>query len=531
MVPAEGPVKRDTGIVAAMGRIARRILPANFPHGLIMHEVKKVSSRTNAYPVTKAAIPTQENSAGINQDGTDYSYFAEVYLGTRIKPYQMLLDTGAGQSWVMGTSCTTRACKLHDTFGPTDSTTYKEVSNEFFIGYGTGNVTGTQVQDSVTLAGLKLSMTFGVASETSKDFENFPIDGILGLSQMTAEHPNFIQSLATSKLLKSNIFGVSINRASDGANTGEINFGAPNTAKFNGDLKYSSVSANAEKDWALPFESAGFGTKKSDVPSRLAYLDTGTSFIFASPADVKIFYSQITGAKSADSITYTVPCDTTDSLFFTFSGVSYTVSTKDWVGPNINGVCTSNVYGIEVIPGAWLLGDTFLKNVYAVFDIDQSRVGELLSQEYIKARANFVAGLAQNSKPSVTSTTSSSIPTGGPKTSLTSTSSSSSTSISASIPGPTSTTSNGISTGSSTSMITSPSASETATTGSSVSGSPAPGLNGHETSPSAANETPAGSTAVPASSTSAPPASLGSRLDINELATLFAAVLFIASIT
>ena len=276
----------------------------------------------------------------------------------------------------MGTSCTTSSCKLHDTFGPTDSTTYEEVSKEFFIGYGTGNVTGTQVHDSVTLAGLKLDMTFGVASETSKDFENFPIDGILGLSQMTGEHPNFIQSLATSKLLKSNIFGVSINRASDGPNTGEINFGAPNTAKFSGDLKYTSVSANAEKDWALSFDGAGIGTKKSDVPSRLAYLDTGTSFIFADPTDVKTFHAQIPGAKAADTISYTVPCDTTDSLFFTFSGVSYTVSPKDWIGPKTNGVCTSNIYGIAVIPNAWLLGDTFLKNVYAVFDIDQSRVGE-----------------------------------------------------------------------------------------------------------------------------------------------------------
>lgn len=375
VVPAEEPEKRGTGVVAAIARLARRILPANFPPGLIMHEIKKVSSRANRYPITKAATPTQDNSAGINQDGTDYSYFAEVYLGTRTKPYQMLLDTGAGQSWIMGASCTTNACKLHDTFGPTDSTTYKEVSKEFFIGYGTGNVTGTQVQDSVTLAGIKLSMTFGVASETSKDFENFPIDGILGLSQMTAEHPNFIQSLATAKVLKSNIFGVSISRASDGANMGEINFGAPNTARFTGDLKYTSVSANAEKDWAISFDGAGFGTKKADVPTRLAYLDTGTSFIFAAPTDVQTFHKQVTGAKSTDGVTYTVPCDTTESLFFTFSGVTYNVSPKDWVGPKTNGICTSNVYGIEVIPSAWLLGDTFLKNVYAVFDIDENRVG------------------------------------------------------------------------------------------------------------------------------------------------------------
>lgn len=292
----------------------------------------------------------------------------------------MLLDTGAGQTWVMGDTCTSSPCKSHNTFGPGDSTTYQAVPKDFKIEYGTGDVAGVQVIDDVGIAGFKLSMTFGVANKTSDQFNSFPIDGILGLNQQKSQTPNFLQVLAASKLLKSNIFGVSISRASDGANNGAINFGQPDTSKYSGDLSYTSVSTNAQNDWAIPIDDLGVGDKKSGITDTLAYIDTGTSFIFCDADDAKTFHALIPGATVAsDGVTYHVPCTTTDSAFFTFSGVTYQVSSKDWVGPKVNDRCTSNIYGYPVVPGAWLLGDTFLKNVYAVFDVDRNRVGWSLS--------------------------------------------------------------------------------------------------------------------------------------------------------
>ena len=80
----------------------------------------------------------------------------------------------------------------------------------------------------------------------------------------------------------------------------------------------------------------------------------------------------------SDNETWTVPCTTTISLTFTFGGTAYTVSPKDWIGPMGNGVCTSNVFGHVVVAGAWLLGDTFLKNVYTVLDVDQNRIGKYI---------------------------------------------------------------------------------------------------------------------------------------------------------
>lgn len=202
------------------------------------------------------------------------------------------------------------------------------------------------------------------------------MDGILGLSLGKSNNPSFIDSLIASKALKSNIFGMSLNRASDGPNTGEINFGAIDTSRFSGDLSYTAVSSAAGGFWAIPMANAGLGTTQAGITTKLAYIDTGTSFIFCPSSDAKLFHAVVPGATTTDNVTWHVPCTTTTSVTFTFGSTAFSVSSKDWVSAPSSGVCTSNIYGHDIVDGNWLLGDTFLKNVYAVFDADQSRVGE-----------------------------------------------------------------------------------------------------------------------------------------------------------
>lgn len=290
----------------------------------------------------------------------------------------MLLDTGADTTWVMSTDCTSAPCKDHNNFGPANSTTLVALSKPFSISYGSGAVAGMLVTDNIEFAGMVLPMTFGLANTTSSDFNSFPIDGILGLSLTKSSTPSFIDTLVASKSLKSNIFGICLNREADGQNTGEINFGAPDTSRYTGSLTYMTVDvATSGGDWSILMDNVGFGTKQGGITGKQAYIDTGTSFIFCPPADAAILHALIPGATTPDEgVTYHVPCTTTTSVTFTFGGITFTVSSEDWVSPPANGQCTSNIYGRAVVPGAWLLGDTFLKNVYAVFDIDKTRVGE-----------------------------------------------------------------------------------------------------------------------------------------------------------
>lgn len=324
----------------------------------------------------EASGTDEEDATGIHQDGTDYSYFISVKLGSEGKELHMLIDTGAGSTWVMGSDCTTEACELHNSFGPDDSDSYEEDDEEFSITYGTGRVNGVLVTDNVDVAGLNLKYKFGVASETSNDFVNFAFDGILGLSMNDGANDNFLQAIADADLVDASIFGVSLHRAADGTNDGEIKFGGVNEDKFSGDISYTSTNRD-NGDWAIEIEDMAYDGQKASVGGVSAYIDTGTTFIFGPKELVKSLHSKIPGSESSDGVSYRVPCDSNKALTFTFSGVDYEVSSKDWISPqNTEGKCTSNIYGQEVVRGSWLLGAAFIKNVYAVFDKDQKRIGK-----------------------------------------------------------------------------------------------------------------------------------------------------------
>jgi hypothetical protein len=341
----------------------------------------RVVKRANQYSVVAPVAPAQTKAVGIHQDGTDFSYFVQVKVGSKDKPLYMLVDTGAGTTWVPSSTCVSSTCSLHDTLGPGDSTTLSITTTKFDIAYGSGTVSGRLATDSFAVAGIKMSYQFGLAEQTSDAFAHFPFDGILGLSMAKGKNQNFLSAIKDTKQLSSNLFCIYLNRNADGPNTGELSFGATNPAKFTGNIVYSPVSPKALGDWAITMEAVSYDGKKVDSinisKAKLGYIDTGTSYVFGPPADVYALHMLIPGATSTDNQTYTVPCDSTKPLAFTFAGVSYTVSPKDWISaPTSNGICTSNIYGREVVPnGDWLLGDLFIKNVYAVFDADKQSVG------------------------------------------------------------------------------------------------------------------------------------------------------------
>lgn len=196
------------------------------------HALRK---RLNGFQVDDSKNPTLPQSAAVDEDDSDTSYFCEVQLGTGPgETVYLLMDTGSSAVWVMAQGCTTTACKSHSTFGPANSRTLVEGSSIFNISYSTGDVSGPVVTDTVSLGGINVKMQFGLANRTSDAFDDYPMDGILGLGQKPSAgffQPTFIQMLQQNKVLKSNIFGMNLERAADDTNDGEINFGGIDTSK------------------------------------------------------------------------------------------------------------------------------------------------------------------------------------------------------------------------------------------------------------------------------------------------------------
>lgn len=289
----------------------------------------------------------------------------------------MLIDTGSANTWVMGTECTSSSCHAHNLFGPPNSTTLNITKDPWTLTYGTGSVQGVVASDRVAFANYSIEIGFGIATTASTDFNYYPMDGILGLGRSSSDilgTPTLMQVLDSKNELASNVIGVHLQRNSDGAKDGQITFGGVDKTKFKGDISYTKALAN-QGNWEIPLGDSGVNGISTNLTSRTAIIDTGTSYVLMPLTDAQALHRLIPGSV-ANGEYFNVPCSTTADVQFTFSGVAYSVSPKDYVGKPSGSLCTSNIIGHQAFgPTQWLLGDVFLKNVYAVFDYDQQKIG------------------------------------------------------------------------------------------------------------------------------------------------------------
>jgi len=368
------------------------------------------SKRNNGFTVTNSSKPKAPNAVAISQDGADFTYFSVMKFGSPGRDMYMLLDTGSANTWVMGSSCSSPACQVHNTFGHSNSDTLNLTQTPFSLAYGTGQVQGTMASDMVSFANYSLELGFGMATSASDDFLNYPMDGILGLGRTASEDlgvETLMDTLVAQEGLQSKIIGIHLNRASDGTKDGQITFGGVDSSKFKGKLGYTN--AVNQDTWEIPLDDSGVDNKGVGFAGKSAIIDTGTSYWLAPPGDADALHALIPGSYH-NGETFLVPCSTTAHVFITFSGVKYTISPKDYVrsgagaSASADAMCYSNIIGHQAYgPNQWILGDIFLKNVYTVFDFDHARVGfasQSTSADSSSGGGSSISSASPSSSPS-----------------------------------------------------------------------------------------------------------------------------------
>ncbi|KGO68485.1 Peptidase A1 [Penicillium italicum] len=344
-------------------------------------DLKKMPVRRNdGYKIVESHNPSLANSAPLNQDGTDYSYFSPVQVGSQKQVMWMAIDTGAPNTWVFDSKCTEPVCTRHHKFDQSASTSYTTDDSTFTLFYGSGKVSGKMGKDIFSIAGLEVSQTFGLANNASETFQSYPFDGILGLGRSHTEGwnlPSFMDLVAEKKLIKSNLVGFSLSRSADNLKDGEINFGGVDTTKFDGTISYTATN---DKIWSIPVDDAYVNGKSCKFSGKSATIDTGTTYLLIPPADAKTLFSLVphSSQQPSNPNNYLIPCNSTATIEFEFSGVKYNISPKDYIGnaeSDGSDYCISTIVGYASNGANWLVGDVFLKNVYTVFDFDNGKIG------------------------------------------------------------------------------------------------------------------------------------------------------------
>ncbi|VDC02988.1 unnamed protein product [Peniophora sp. CBMAI 1063] len=360
----------------------------------------------------KYGVPElRKRSSGYNllvNQNADTTYYGSLAVGTPAVAYNVVLDTGSADFWLAAPDCSGCPSGI-ETFDGSSSSSFSNLSESFSISYGSGSASGYLVSDTVQMAGFEVtSQTFGVCDTVESGLIDSPVSGLLGLAWKGLSSSGatpFWEQLYESNVLDSPVMGfylsryLNVSQASSLESGGTFTLGALNTSLYTGDVDYQDL-AQDDLYWTLSIANATVNDNTISISSgdTGAVIDTGTTLIGGPSTEVANIYAQISGSEALSGSYdgyYSYPCDTSVSLAFSFGGPSWAVSSADFqLYENGDGTCIGAVFVYESSsssepsgPGsggpfkrdtsspAWIVGDSFLKNVYSVFRANPASVG------------------------------------------------------------------------------------------------------------------------------------------------------------
>ncbi|KAI9813595.1 MAG: hypothetical protein M1827_003664 [Pycnora praestabilis] len=352
-----------------------------------------------------AADQTGEVSAEDVQN--DSEYLAEVAIGTPAQTLNLDFDTGSADLWVWSTELSSTIQKSgassHTIFNPTKSSTFKTSSGSTWnISYGDGSTaSGTVGTDNVNVGGLTITaQAVELAKSLSTQFQQGAGDGLLGLAwgSINTVTPTPVQTPVENMITQQDIPATqelftaklgSWRDASDpdgGDSFYTFGYIDQPTVTASGQQVYYTPVDNSQGFWM--FDSASASINGTNMPrnGNTAIADTGTTLALVDDATCKAIYDAIPGS-SYDSTQqgYVFPTTVTAAqlpvVTFAVGGQQFAVQKEDLAFASAG---TGMVYGGIQSRGSMtfdILGDTFLKSIYAIFDQGNTRFGAVQRME------------------------------------------------------------------------------------------------------------------------------------------------------
>lgn len=167
---------------------------------------KALAALKTKYRIGSSTTKRAGNSASIPiiDEQNDSSYSGQITLGTPPQTFQVILDTGSSDLWVITTSCT--SCTSDETpFDASKSSSYAASNSQLTINYGSGSVKGTVAEDTVSCGGFTVPKQEFLAATTIVANLLAPgVSGIMGLGFQTLSSLQvspFWQTLYSSNML------------------------------------------------------------------------------------------------------------------------------------------------------------------------------------------------------------------------------------------------------------------------------------------------------------------------------------------
>ncbi|KIY53016.1 acid protease, partial [Fistulina hepatica ATCC 64428] len=331
----------------------------------------------------------------VDQDA-DSSYYGSIAVGTPPVSYDVIIDSGSADLWLASSSCSSGCSSVGPTFNPSDSSTFSNKSTAFSITYGSGSAQGYLATDTVQMAGFSVSsQTFAVCDVVSDSLITSPVSGLMGFGFKTIAASGatpFWQTLAASGAWDSPLMSVQITRYLNDTSVqslepgGTLTMGFVNESLYRGEIEYTSYpSGVTESYWLVSLEALTVAGSSVTLPTgsdAYAAIDTGTTLVGGPSEYIKAIYELIEGAEAGTGDYegyYLYPCKNSVTIALGFGNSSmWTISPADFEMSRVSSsMCLGAFFDLTTGDSApsWIVGDTFLKNVYTVLRYDSPAIG------------------------------------------------------------------------------------------------------------------------------------------------------------
>ncbi|KAG8753314.1 hypothetical protein FRC12_011584 [Ceratobasidium sp. 428] len=362
---------------------------------------------------TSSRLSSVLNAAVAQTNDGDLSSVRDIVYMTTVtvagREYQVQIDTGSSDLWIRS-----------------DSIAHAEVSNVVGnITYGIGWAAGPVSRANVSFAEYNTpSQAFMMATSANNPILSWGAEGLLGLGTNTLSTIDRLVNDTGSSWGRSvlyNIFAQSPNtpnfiafllqRSEDASSvSGEGSFTIGELepeyrAAIDATEPIPTWPLVDSKRWTIVIDgydttgaiSHSLSSSVSGLASgkAVALLDSGTTYAYASEEFCKNLYSRIPGATFSSALgQWVVPCDQEVNIGLSIGGRRFPMHPLDVISPSLTSTDNRTCYGtflpmsFSVGAGEFdlLLGDVFLRNVYAVFDLGDWENGrtDITGNPYVK---------------------------------------------------------------------------------------------------------------------------------------------------
>jgi len=368
--------------------------------------LKRHGGRAKTHHVVAKTDPTtgQTGEVGAEDQQNDSEYLCPVSIGTPAQTLSLDFDTGSSDLWVWSTELPSSIQSQgtgHTIFNPSKSSTFKNQSGSSWqISYGdSSSASGTVGTDNVTIGGLTIkNQAVELANKMSQQFTEGAGDGLLGLAwgSINTVTPTPVQTPVENMITQDDIpqdaelftaYLGSWRDASD-PDQGEsfYTFGYVDQDVVSGQQISWAPVDNSQGFWMFDSASSTVNGQTISQSGNTAIADTGTTLALVSDAVCEKIYAAIPGATYDQSqqgyvFPNNVTADQLPVVTFAVGGTQFAVQKEDL---GFADAGNNMVYGGIQSRGSMtfdILGDTFLKSIYAIFDQGNTRFGAVQRTE------------------------------------------------------------------------------------------------------------------------------------------------------